>query len=113
VTRIPAKEIERKRDEAIGPDLVFVLPANQTCDGKKVSAASPREPWDSRSAYGVPIRHDIYQLTTIPRLRSTCARKSDDEQVARTNIHARPTGGKNARPFSISMQQRSQSLRDL
>ena len=41
MSRIPAKEIERKRDEPTGRDLVFVLPTNQTCDGKEVCCFAP------------------------------------------------------------------------
>jgi hypothetical protein len=41
VSRVPAKEMERKRDEPTGRDLVFVLPTNQTCDGREVCCFTP------------------------------------------------------------------------
>ena len=41
MSRVPAKEMERKRDEPTGRDLVFVLPTNQTCDGREVCCFTP------------------------------------------------------------------------
>jgi hypothetical protein len=41
VSRIPAKEMERKRGEPTGRDLVLVLPTNQTCDGREVHCFAP------------------------------------------------------------------------
>jgi len=59
----------------------------------------------SASEASVRITHTFFRQTT-----PVTARKSAASPAI---THARSTGGKNARPFSISMRQRGQSLRDL
>ena len=84
VSKIPAKGIERNRNKLRRGDHLCILSA--------ITAAA---------------------TVTIPPC-STCTRNATaNGWRALTTTHARPTGGKNARRFSISIQQRSQSLRDL
>jgi hypothetical protein len=79
VSRIPAKEIERNRDEPCGRDHEYVVPANHTCDGRTVCFAS-----------GAGTPRDLsghYDLKAVLRLCAKC----DGEQAASTNHYPRKT----------------------
>jgi len=106
VTQCPGSRPKRlsttETSPALGITYVFLRQATSVPAWK--SAASPRE----------PAHREIYQVITISKPCCACARNATaNKWRAATITHARPTGGKNARPFSVSMQQRSQSLRDL